>query len=271
MTWLHDQRYLATTQFEPCDARHAFPCWDEVRWSTNCVVVLGGLSWCVVQPAVKATFDITLRVPRDLVALSNMNVISSVVEGELKSVKFATTPIMSTYLLAFIVGDLEYLETHTTKLHGQPQPIACRVYTTRGEKEKGRFALDLSAKVLDFYADLFDIPYPLPKMDMVAIPDFAAGMLMAMDRRNTDDGMTWMCGIGAMENWGLVTYRTSALLYDPKTTSLRRKQYIGYVVAHELAHQWFGNLVTMEWWSDLWLNEGFATWYSVHWAISSSN
>ncbi|KAJ9056680.1 hypothetical protein DSO57_1030462 [Entomophthora muscae] len=215
-----NKRYMATTQFEATDARKAFPCWDE--------------------PAAKATFDIVLRVPAELVALSNMNVIEEhPLEGsQLKEVKFATTPIMSTYLLAFIVGDLDFIESHTSgKVSGTP--VKCRVYAPRGTASQGQFSLDVCTKTLDLFDEVFGTPYPLPKMDMVAVPDFDAG---------------------AMENWGLVTYRTVLLLFDEQTSSAKAKQRIASVVAHELAHQWFGNLVTMEWWSHLWLNEGFATW-----------
>ncbi|KAJ2519221.1 hypothetical protein H4217_002823 [Coemansia sp. RSA 1939] len=212
-------KYMATTQFEPTDARRAFPCWDE--------------------PMQKATFDITLRVKEELVALSNMDVAKTESVGDgLKEVSFSTTPIMSTYLLAFVVGELEYIEAETSgKYNGRPIP--CRVYTTPGKSEKGRFALDVTVKVLEYYADVFGIAYPLPKLDQIAINDFEAG---------------------AMENWGLITYREVALLVDEANTSSRAKQQVAYVVSHELAHQWFGNLVTMEWWSELWLNEGFATW-----------
>ncbi|KAJ2549967.1 hypothetical protein EV175_004244 [Coemansia sp. RSA 1933] len=212
-------KFMATTQFEPTDARRAFPCWDE--------------------PMQKATFDITLRVKEELVALSNMDVSKTASVGDgLKEVSFNTTPIMSTYLLAFVVGELEYIEASTSGKHNG-RPIPCRIYTTPGKSEKGRFALDVTVKVLEYYADVFGIAYPLPKLDQIAINDFEAG---------------------AMENWGLITYREVALLVDEANTSSRAKQQVAYVVSHELAHQWFGNLVTMEWWSELWLNEGFATW-----------
>ncbi|KAJ2723262.1 hypothetical protein GGI07_002764 [Coemansia sp. Benny D115] len=210
---------MATTQFEPTDARRAFPCWDE--------------------PMQKATFDVTLRVKEELTALSNMDIAKSISVGDgLKEVSFNTTPIMSTYLLAFIVGELDYIEAHTSGKHNG-RPIPCRVYTAPGNSEKGRFALDVTVQVLEYFADVFGIAYPLPKLDQVAINDFEAG---------------------AMENWGLITYREVALLVDGANTSSRAKQYVAEVVSHELAHQWFGNLVTMEWWSELWLNEGFATW-----------
>ncbi|KAI8093157.1 aminopeptidase [Halteromyces radiatus] len=215
-------RYLATTQFEPTDARRCFPNWDE--------------------PALKATFDVTLVVPNDLTALSNMNVIN---EEELKGsdngwkqVKFATTPRMSTYLLAFVVGSFEYIEAYTSgKYNGQP--IQTRVYTLPGSSQNGYLALSVATKALEFFAEQFGEPYPLPKIDMVAIPDFEAG---------------------AMENWGLVTYRTIYLLFDEKESSIQFKKHVAYTVCHELAHQWFGNLVTMQWWNELYLNESFATW-----------
>ncbi|KAG2222206.1 hypothetical protein INT45_014103 [Circinella minor] len=262
-------QYLATTQFEATDARRAFPCWDE--------------------PALKATFDVTLIVPTELTALSNMNVISekpylntgkmisgkhsqakhegattttttggktegkhegvttgksegkhqeSSVEKKLKEVKYATTPQMSTYLLAFVIGPFEYIEAHTSG-ENNGHPIQTRVYALPGSVEQGRHALRVATAALEYFAQVFGEPYPLPKIDMVAIPDFEAG---------------------AMENWGLVTYRNVALLFDEKSSSIVFKKSTAYTVCHELAHQWFGNLVTMEWWEHLWLNEGFATW-----------
>ncbi|KAL1923805.1 uncharacterized protein VTP21DRAFT_8785 [Calcarisporiella thermophila] len=213
-------RYMASTQFEATDARRAFPCWDE--------------------PALKATFDIVLVVDAHMTALSNMNILSEVSIGDCqKEVCFARTPVMSTYLVAFIVGELEYIETTTTGEPNGGQPVLCRVYTPPGLKEHGQFALDIGCKALEIFAQTFGTPYPLPKYDQVAIPDFESG---------------------AMENWGLVTYRTNLLLYDESTSDARQKQYIASVICHETAHQWFGNLVTMTWWNELWLNEGFATW-----------
>lgn len=207
-----EERFAAVTQFEATDARRCFPCWDE--------------------PAIKATFDISLVVPPKLESLSNMPVKSTKEMGDLICYDFERTPIMSTYLVAAVVGEYDYVEDRST------DGVLVRVYTPRGKKEQGRFALEVATKVLPYYKEYFNIAYPLPKIDLIAIADFSAG---------------------AMENWGLVTYRETCLLVDPEHTSAVRKQWIALVVGHELAHQWFGNLVTMEWWTHLWLNEGYAS------------
>ncbi|XP_042039402.1 aminopeptidase M1-like [Salvia splendens] len=210
-----EKKNMAVTQFEPADARRCFPCWDE--------------------PACKATFKITLEVPSDLVALSNMPITEEKQNENLKTVYYQESPIMSTYLVAVVVGLFDYVEANT------PDGINVKVYCQVGKTSQGKFALDVAVQTLGLYKQYFAVPYSLPKLDMIAIPDFAAG---------------------AMENYGLVTYRETALLYDEKHSAAANKQRVATVVAHELAHQWFGNLVTMEWWTHLWLNEGFATWVS---------
>ena len=210
-----EQRYAAVTQFEATDARRALPCWDE--------------------PAHKARFDVRLTVPRNRVALSNMPVVHTEnVSDTLHTLTYDTTPIMSTYLLAFVVGEFDYIEARTPE-----RGVVVRVYTPLGKQEQGRFGLDVAVRTLPFYERWFGIEYPLPKLDLIAIADFAAG---------------------AMENWGLITYRETALLVDASSSSAATRQWVALVVGHEIAHQWFGNLVTMEWWTHLWLNEGFASW-----------
>ena len=204
-------KYLATTQFEAADARRAFPCWDE--------------------PEAKATFEISIIADNKFTAISNMPIKSKKKIKNKTLYKFEKTPVVSTYLIYLGVGEFEYLTGKTGK-------VQIRVITTKGNKSKGKYSLDLGKKLLTSYQKYFGIKYPLPKLDLIAIPDFAAG---------------------AMENWGAITFRETILLYDPKTSSTRTKQFIAEVISHEIAHQWFGNLVTMKWWNDLWLNESFAT------------
>jgi len=208
-----EKKELLATQFESHHAREVFPCVDE--------------------PAAKATFDLALTTENNVSVLGNMPVEWQRNEAEGLVTKFQTSPKMSSYLLAFVVGDLQK-KSATTK-----DGVEVNVWATRAQPAASLdFPLDIAVRSIEFYNDYFGTSYPLPKADHVALPDFSSG---------------------AMENWGLITYREMALLADPRTTSISSRQYIATVIAHELAHQWFGNLVTMKWWNDLWLNESFAT------------
>ena len=210
----HDgvKKQLFATQFESHHAREVFPCVDE--------------------PAAKATYEVTLVTAPELTILGNMPVIESSEHDGTLTTTFATTPRMSSYLLAFVVGELHKKTAHTKS------GVEVNIWATPAQSEETLgFALDIATGSIDFYDEYFGVPYPLPKSDHVALPDFSSG---------------------AMENWGLITYRESCLLADPKLTPESSKRFIATVIAHELSHQWFGNLVTMQWWNDLWLNESFA-------------
>ena len=207
------------TQFEATDARRFFPCWDE--------------------PSFRARFQLTAVVPQNWLAVSNMPIESEtkinnpkIIGAGGKEVRFATTPSMASYLNVFVAGELDLIEMTAAGTQ-------IRVIATKGKTEWGRYALESTAQILEYYNDYFGIPYPLPKLDQIAIPGGFGG---------------------AMENWGGITYYETGLLFDPEKSSAATRQGIYEVIAHETAHQWFGDLVTMAWWDNLWLNEGFASW-----------
>ncbi len=189
----------------------SFPCWDE--------------------PSFKASFALTVVIPRDLLAVGNMPVTSEQpAAGDLKKVAFAPTPKMSTYLFELTVGDLE-------RVTADAGGVTIGVVTTAGKSGQGQFALDSAVKLLGYYNDYFGVKYPLPKLDLIAVPGGFGG---------------------AMENWGAITFFESRLLFDPATNAETARRGIFGIIAHEMAHMWFGDLVTMAWWDNLWLNEGFA-------------
>ena len=206
------KKQLFATQFESHHAREVFPCVDE--------------------PAAKAEYDLTLITRPGITVLGNMPVKSEGENGDSRTTTFEKTPRMSSYLLAFVIGEL-HKKTARTK-----SGVEVNVWATPAQNENTLdFALDIATRSIDFYDEYFGVKYPLPKSDHVALPDFSSG---------------------AMENWGLITYRESCLLADPELTPESSRRFIATVIAHELSHQWFGNLVTMQWWNDLWLNESFA-------------
>ncbi len=203
---------IAVTDFGPADARRAFPSWDE--------------------PEYKTMFDLTLIVPKDHITLTNMDEVNRrIYSEESEEIKFGTSPPMSTHLIAIVVGKFDSIEKMT-----QDGNVLIRVFTPIDRKNEGMFALDFTDKLLSFYKYYFNISYPLPKLDIISIPEFPS----------------------SMETWGLITFTESQILVNNQTSE-EEKRIVAIVIAHGLAHLWFGNLVTLDSWNDLWLNEGIAT------------
>jgi aminopeptidase N len=224
------KKVMLGTQFEATDARRFFPCWDE--------------------PSFRAKFQLTAIVPENFTAVSNMPIETETKVAGGKEIHFATTPAMASYLNVFCAGELDSINAKRGDVnHG--------VLATKGKAEMGRYALESSQQILEYMNDYFGQPYPLPKLDHIAVPGGFGG---------------------AMENWGGITYYESRLLFDPEKSSFETKQGIYEVIAHETAHMWFGDLVTMAWWDNLWLNEGFASWmgtkctakFNPDWEVSLS-
>jgi aminopeptidase N len=206
------RKTMLGTQMEAADARRLFPCWDE--------------------PSFRAKFRLTTMVPSNFRAISNMPVESETPTAGGKKVRFGETPPMASYLVVFCAGELD-------AIYGEADGVKIGIVTTKGKAETGRYALESAEKILHYYDEYFRIKYPLPKLDLIAVPGGFGG---------------------AMENWGGITFYESVLLFDPTRSSEETKEAIFEVTAHEMAHQWFGDLVTMAWWDNLWLNEGFASW-----------